>query len=533
MTARGHAPRPARVAAAERPSLQAELLSGLALVMVLATSLLAGVLLLHGESRLRHLLGRSLLVEARAPSPVLDPTVPDTTWWRVGGDGAAAVRSGPAAALDARSRALAQESRERGAVLLDLGAPWSEIRFAAPRDARGQVVVARLPREASLRLRGVPWAVALTVLVADAAIFTAFGATLLRRRVVSPLERLAEAARAIAEGEAQVRAPVEGSRETAQVALSFNAMTDALAARSGALEKAVAELREANRSLRQAEAGLARAERLAAVGRLAAGVAHEVGNPMGALLAWLDLVGRDGGLSEAGRAHLERAARQGERVRRILRQLLDFSRPPRMTPAAVDLAALAEETAGVVTAQRRYAGIRITLEREGEPPSAWADAGATAQILLNLLLNAADAVAGAEAPQVTLSVRAAALALRPGEDAEAARGREAPDAVECVVADNGPGIAKEDRERIFDPFFSTKPPGEGTGLGLAGALRLAEEQGGRLELAPGARDSGARFVLRLPALRAGAASGFAVRSALRSAEPAAGPEAAGDLQENR
>ena len=204
--------------------------------------------------------------------------------------------------------------------------------------------------------------------------------------------RLAAAARALADGELRARVPVDGVRETASVATAFNEMGEALDSRTADLEKAVADLRESNRELRDARAGLDRAERLAAVGRLAAGVAHEVGNPMGALLAFVDLAGRDEGLSDASRSHLDRAAREGERVRHILRQLLDFSRPRPIEPRAIDLAALCEETAQLVRAQRRYARIAISVEQEGEAPPALADPGRVSQILLNLLLNAADAV---------------------------------------------------------------------------------------------------------------------------------------------
>jgi len=275
-----------------------------------------------------------------------------------------------------------------------------------------------------------------------------------------------------------------------------------------------------------AEAGLARAERLAAVGRLAAGVAHEVGNPMGALLSFLDLAGRDPGLSEVAQAHLERARQQVERVRTILRQLLDFSRPPRAQLAPLDLAATAEEVLALVRAQRRYEDVNFSVDREGDPPLALADASSVAQILLNLVLNAGDAVGGSSQEpatvrcggRVSVRVRGAALVRRAADGPGAVPLRSQQDAVECVVCDDGPGIAPEDRERIFDPFFTTKPPGEGTGLGLANALRLAEEQGGVLELEEPSSGSGACFVLRLPAASSGgdSADHFAVRKELRS-----------------
>jgi two-component system NtrC family sensor kinase len=166
----------------------------------------------------------------------------------------------------------------------------------------------------------------------------------------------------------------------------------------------------------------------------------------------------------------------------------------------VDLASLCEETAGLVRAQRRYAGIEIEVQREGDPPRAMADPNGVTQIVLNLLLNAADAVIqDADTPRISISVAPAVAALRSGEVAVQALARRRPDAVECRIEDNGPGIAWEDRERIFDPFFSTKAPGEGTGLGLSNASRMAEDLGGSLALAPDSPSIGATFVLCLPA----------------------------------
>jgi signal transduction histidine kinase len=491
-----------------------------------ATVLLAVVLVKEQEARLREILGRALSAEARDPLRSPTPLVPGTQWWTVGSDGVAIRRTAESGEIDDVTRALAAEARSSESVLVSVGPPWQAVRFALPVDVEGHVVAARLPVGASLEQGLAPSAVALAVLMGDLAIFLVFGATLLRGRVVLPLRRLATAARAIADGARGARVPAEGVREAAELAAAFNEMTSALERREEALTKAVADLREANRSLRVAEVGLARAERLAAVGRLAAGVAHEVGNPMGALLSFLDLAGRDPGLSEAAQNHLERARQQVERVRTILRQLLDFSRPPRAQLAPIDLGATAEEVLALVRAQRRYDSVDFCVEREGEPPLAVADASSVAQILLNLVLNAGDSVRGSSGEpgtdrrsgSVIVRVRGAALARRAADGPGTAPLRSRQDAVECVVCDDGPGIAPEDRERIFDPFFTTKPPGEGTGLGLANALRLAEEQGGVLELEESATGRGACFVLRLSAVAppGNPADHFTVRKEMRS-----------------
>ncbi len=480
---------------ARRRGLRSEVLLSLALLMGIAILVLGALLLATHESHVRQLhalAARSLLADARSPLTQLPESVPGMRWWMLDAAGRVSPRSDRAGKIDPASLELAATARAAARPLLRAGRPWQPILFAAPVGAQ-DVAVAWLPPVAS------PVVLASALLCA-LCVFTGFGAYVLRSSLVRPLEQLAGAARTIAAGDLGVRAPIAGTRETAEVALAFNAMTESLARRSEALEKAVAELRDSNQRLRDTRAGLDRAERLAAVGRLAAGVAHEVGNPMGALLAFIDLAGRDASLGPAGREHLARALREGERVRRILRQLLDFSSPPRGARVAIDLPRLCEETAGLIRAQRRYAAIAIDVVAQGDPPPALADPAAVSQIVLNLLLNAADALCqGSPQPRIQITLRPATNQLRAGDSGpDAAAARRRCDAVECVVVDNGPGIAEEDRERVFDPFFTTKPPGEGTGLGLANAVRFAEEFGGALALLPAAPEGGAAFVLRLP-----------------------------------
>ena len=480
-----------------RPGLQREVLASLALVMGLATLVLVGLIVVHHERTLRTTLGPALLAEARAGS-FGEPALAGTLWWELGADGRFEPWRPGGRAPDEETRRLAQDARAQGAALLRLGGLGDAIRFAAPVASRRSVAVAQLPPSQSHALRRDPLLVIGLLGAADLAVFSMFAALVLRRRVVQPLQDLAAAARAVGRGEV-ARAPVGGPRETAEVARAWNEMTEALEKRTDDLAKAVAELRHANRELRRTRAGLDRAERLAVVGRLAAGVAHEVGNPIGAMLAFVELAARDPGIAEASRAHLERASREGGRVRTILRQLLDFSRPARPAPVPLSLAAALEEARELVAAQKSHRRIRFETAAEEGAPLAWADAGAVLQILLNLLLNAADAVQDAAEPVVRLELRPSTLRSRAadGEGAGPA-GRAQADAVECRVSDNGSGIAEGDRERIFDPFFSTKPPGQGTGLGLSTALRLAEEMEGTLLLVDPPAGFATCFALRLP-----------------------------------
>jgi signal transduction histidine kinase len=464
-----------------RQGVGSEILISLALVMATGTALLAAVLLEIDTSRielLHGLLGRGFV--ASSQGGIVDYVGSDAGhWWAIDGRGGVRGLNVASRDLDPGTRTLAREALEAGRPLVESGAPWQPIRFAAPATDGVGVVAGRIDAP-------VPAGVLAVVLVADVAIFVAFGWTLMRRRIGGPLLRLVAAVREIGEGESGAVVPVEGVAEIQALGRAFNEMQVALEARTGALEKAIHELRGANAKLLQAREGLDRSERLALVGSLAAGVAHEVGNPMGAMLAFLDVAGRDPGLGDESRRCLSRASEQGERVRVILRQLLDFSRPPRIERGPLDLADVARRVIELVAAQHSSDGIELELDVSDGVVRARGDLGLALQILLNLVLNAVAAVREREDRRVRISVEPALRQRRAGEsmhgDAAAATALPRVDAILCRVEDSGPGVAAEHVDRIFAPFFTTKPPGEGTGLGLANARRLAEEMGGTVEL---------------------------------------------------
>ena len=472
--------------------------------MLTATALLAGFLFkTHATQieRLRGVIGKALAAEVHSPSFVVDLQTGPVRWWILASDSEVQERSPAAGRLEGEDLDLAAEARRGRVPLLRPGAPWEPIRFAGPLEhgPADRVAVARIEPIVSRT------AVAVLLLV-DCLVFTLLGVYLLRGRVVLPLRRLLAAAESIADAGPGTRVPVEGAGEAADLARAFNAMSEALERRSNALTKAVSELRETNEQLRRARAGLDRAERLAAVGRLAAGVAHEVGNPMAAMLSFLEIVSRDESVAGTSRRCLDRAAAQGQRVRVILRQLLDFSRPPRGSRCCVDLERAVEQAFALVHAQKRYAGVVMELDSREGVASVLADESMLAQILLNLVVNAADATAGRSEPRIEVSLRPTCLRLRASDDDGVGVAGRRPDAVECEIADNGPGVPEESRERIFDPFFTTKAPGDGTGLGLANAQRLAEELGGTIVYAPSERLGGASFRLCLPVWEEGAES---------------------------
>ncbi|HEX9050029.1 MAG TPA: ATP-binding protein, partial [Anaeromyxobacter sp.] len=261
----------------------------------------------------------------------------------------------------------------------------------------------------------------------------------------------------------------------------------ALAAERARLAQKVSELERANEALVAARASLVRAERLATAGRLASGVAHEVGNPLGAITGYAELARERLAAGDAGRDEatdfLRRIAAEAQRIDGIVRGLLDLARPAAPVVGEVDVAVPIDAALRLARVQARFRGVAVELAIPPGLPRVSADEGRLAQVFLNLLLNAADAMAGGGRVRV---------AARAGD------GR-----VEVEVRDGGPGIPSADLARVFEPFFSTKGAGAGTGLGLAISQGIVESLGGELT-AGNAEGGGAVLTVRLRAAGAGA-----------------------------
>jgi len=360
--------------------------------------------------------------------------------------------------------------------------------------AAGALVLAVLSAVlAPLLGRGLLGFVLLAVLIAaDVVIFLGFGRFLVSRLVTAPMEALVDATQAVASGELSRRAPPGDTREFDRLAESVNQMTERLLDAQGAL---------------------VRAEKLASVGRLAAGIAHEVGNPLAAVANYVELLRRRGVEPDIVAA----IDREAHRIDVIVRSLLDYARPRDARREPVDLAAVASRAVELLRSQGALRPVSVDVAPGTGLPPVLGDPAALEQVFVNLLLNAVDAAGDGGRIAVVAAVTRLGEpeAERRGSDlGEGARAlprssrrstrhlEGAADgslAVQIVVADSGGGVPAELRDRIFDPFFTTKAPGKGTGLGLAIVQRIVQDHGGRVDVSA-AREGGAAFTVTLPGL---------------------------------
>lgn len=330
-----------------------------------------------------------------------------------------------------------------------------------------------------------------TVLFAIALLAFAFAA--ITWLVVRPIEALAVAAQRVQRGADLFEVTPIRARELAELAEHLRAMTASLRENERLLAAKVAELTKTTGHLTTARHELAEGERLASVGRLAAGVAHEIGNPLTAIFGLADLL-VEGDLSDAQvRDFAGRIRKESDRAHGTIRDLLDFarSRPEadgeestRHAEAKTVLADVIDTVRGLLVPQRGFRHIEVHAAVARDLRVRMAEPRLT-QVLVNLALNAQDAIVHAaktDEAHGTLWFRAA----REGEH--------------CVlrVEDDGPGVDEAVRARLFEPFVTTKEPGRGTGLGLAVCRSLIEAAGGTLRLEARDGEPGAHFRLELP-----------------------------------
>lgn len=316
---------------------------------------------------------------------------------------------------------------------------------------------------------------------------------LLHRLVYVRLSDLEKGAKRLASGNFDSPIPVRGDDEFGSLARSTNTMMAALKTSreelEGWVEKLEEKVKERTAELRLAEAEVARGEKLASIGQLAAGIAHELNNPLTGVLTFSNLLREKMPQGSQDAEDLDLVIRETKRCASIIRRLLDFAREKTPEKALVDMNQLVQETLRFVERSAALQRIEIVADLDPDLPQLSVDADLMKQVLINIMVNAQQAIEG----RGRITVRSRLLPPR-----KLAGASEALPVVEIAVTDTGCGIPPANLQRIFDPFFTSKEVGKGTGLGLSVSYGIVRSHGGEIEV-DSTVGEGSTFRICLPA----------------------------------
>jgi signal transduction histidine kinase len=374
------------------------------------------------------------------------------------------------------------EARVRGALgrALDVTVPVGDA-----------VVVARLQTDDDAdRASPLVRLVALYMITFALALLT-FAYFALTRLIVRPLDALVRAADRVATGSRFLNVPRAGASELSELGVSLQTMTERRVLEEDALRAKVDELTRTTARLTEAQHQLVRSEQMASVGRLSAGLAHEIGNPLAAILGMEDLLLEGGVSPEEQRDFLVRMKSETERINGVIHDLLDFARPEggatsiQIPAQPADVTDVVEDVFALVRPQKPFKTVRLALDvEEGVVVHIALSPQRLTQVLLNVLLNAGSAIASRDGGARD-------------DDVVAVRIRRQTGRARIEVEDTGPGVPESMRERVFEPFVTTKDVGEGTGLGLAVCRGVVEAAGGTIAI-DGSYRGGTRVVIEIP-----------------------------------
>jgi signal transduction histidine kinase len=326
----------------------------------------------------------------------------------------------------------------------------------------------------------------LLYILLDSLILVTVGILLLSRIVVKPVHKLLKMTEEYKEGDMVLSLGEASGNEIGDLSRSLSVMLKRLDENKKELKAHISSLEKANRDLQQAQDEIVRSEKLASVGRLSAGIAHEIGNPIGIILGYLDLLNSDDIPEEEKKDFLKRIESEIIRVKDIIKQLLDFSRPSNGERGKTHIHEMITSTLTMLSPQPIMENIQASTQLMAKEDVVLADPGRLQQVFLNVILNAADALAekrgsGGEGEEKKLTVTT----------------ENTGNTIQIRFSDTGRGIPEHELTRIFDPFYTTKEPGKGTGLGLSVCYRIVEGLGGtiRAESIPG---KGATIIITLP-----------------------------------
>lgn len=320
----------------------------------------------------------------------------------------------------------------------------------------------------------------------NAILMVLFGVFLLSRTVIKPIRRLLAITEKFEEWPVLASVGESSRNEFGQLFRSLKMMLNRLNANKQELKEHIASLEKANLEVKKAQHDLIRSEKMATAGRLATGVAHEIGNPLGIILGYLELLKRGDLRRDEREDFMDRIEAEVNRIHQIIRELLDFSRHSGTDHGETAVHALITETVQMLEPQPMMEAIDVQQVFNAEDDVVRAGTPQLKQVFLNLIINAADAMVDEGVPSEDGAKKVLVIETRNR------------DGVMVVsFTDTGTGIPSEDRDRIFDPFFTTKAPGKGTGLGLAVCYNIIEGLGGTI-WAERPAERGTRVTMEIP-----------------------------------
>jgi signal transduction histidine kinase len=320
----------------------------------------------------------------------------------------------------------------------------------------------------------------------NAIILVLFGIYLLSRTVVKPIHRLLTVIDKFEEWPPLFDKGEASKNEIGQLFRSLKMMLKRLEANKEELKANISSLEKANLEIKKAQDEIIKSEKMASAGRLATGVAHEIGNPLSIVLGYLELLKRGDLGDEERNDFVVRIESEVTRINRIIRELLDFSRPTIAPHEETGIHQLIMETVKMLEPQPMMDQIEIRQDFGAEKDVVWAGMAQLKQVFVNIIMNAADSMMMEGAPSDGLSPKVLDIETE-NED----------ESIVIYFRDTGIGIPPGELCRIFDPFYTTKEPGKGTGLGLSVCYTIIEGLGGtiRAESTPG---KGSRIVVKIP-----------------------------------
>ena len=303
-------------------------------------------------------------------------------------------------------------------------------------------------------------------------------------KIMEPVSKMVAATHDIAAG--RFDQEVQSSPQHGEIALladSFNTMLKSLRQMRADLEEwgrtLEEKVKQRSEELGAMQARVAQSERLASLGMLSAGVAHEINNPLGAILALTALTLEDFKEDDPNRENLEEVVKQTQRCRDIVKGLLEFSRHTRVNTELADLNEILQDTLALVSKQAQFLNITVVTNYDPQLPEVMADKSELQQVVMNILINAVQAMQ--ERGAITITTRH----------------NTRDNSVEVLIADTGCGMRPDQIDQIFDPFFTTKESGQGTGLGLSIAYGIITSHHGTISVESEV-GKGSTFKIRLP-----------------------------------